>query len=174
MAASLYQMTDTFGAMDGEVLDATAVDGAAADRQLVDPESFVEYRLIRLADRLRRRFSEALRPHGLTAGQFSVLAVLQARPAVTPAELARAVLMTPQSMGSLVDQLERAGLIGARARRGRGVPTPIEISRLGEEVLAAAALAVRNLDTETREVLGDDLVQLMRSLDRLTDHLEQF
>ena len=133
----------------------------------------MEYRLIRVADRLRRRFSDALRPHGLTAGQFSVLAVLQARPGVTPAELARAVLMTPQSMGTLVDQLEQTGLVQERPRRGRGVPVPTEISAAGKQVLAAATVAVRDLNTRTQRVLGDDLAPLIRSLERLTDHLDQ-
>jgi DNA-binding MarR family transcriptional regulator len=140
----------------------------------VEPESFVEYRLIRVADRLRRRFSDALRPHGLTPGQFSVLAVLQARPGVTAADLARAVLMTPQSMGTLIEQLERAGLVHERPRLGRGVPTPTEISAAGQRVLAEATVTVRDLDTQTRRALGEDVTPLLQSLDRLTRYLDDF
>ncbi len=139
----------------------------------MDPESFVEYCLIRVADRLRRRFSEALRPYGLTAGQFSVLAVLRARPGVTPAELARAVMMTPQSMGALVDQLESAGLVHERRRRGRGVPVPTEISAVGSEVLANAAVTVRDLNSWTQQVLGEDLAPFVHGLQRLTTHLDE-
>lgn len=139
----------------------------------VDPELFVEYRLVRVADRLRRRFDNALRPHGLTARQFSVLSVLRARPGVTSAELARAVLMTPQSMGALVDQLERTGLVQPRARRGKGVPTPTRLSPAGSKALDAASGTVRDLEAETRQALGADLEPLLQGLERLMHHLDQ-
>lgn len=133
----------------------------------------MEYRLIRVADRLRRRFDEALRPHGLTARQFSVLAVLRARPGVTSADLARAVLMTPQSMGALVDQLERAGLVQERPRRGRGVPAPTVLSAAGDETLDTAAATVRVLEERTRHALGNDAAPLLRGLERLMRHLDE-
>lgn len=134
---------------------------------------FVEYRLIQVAEMLRRRFDESLRPHGLTARQFSVLAVLRARPGVTSAELARAVLMTPQSMGALVDQLERAGLVQPRPRRGKGVPTPTVLSAAGGKTLDAATVTVQGLDTQTRQALGPGLVPLTKSLERLMNSLDQ-
>lgn len=158
MTASLYQAPDTV---------------VHVEELGVDPEQFVEYRLIRVADRLRRRFDDALRPHGLSARQFSVLAVLRARPGVTSAELARAVLMTPQSMGALVDQLERAGLVQRRPRRGKGVPAPTELSAAGEETLDAAAATVTALEEHTRHALDDDLAPLLRGLDRLSHHLDK-
>src|SRR5664279_4789299 len=105
-------------------------------QQALDPEVFVEYRLVRLAELLRRRFDTAVRPQGLTARQFSVLAVVRSRPGVTSADLARAVLTTPQSMGAIIDQLETAGLLQSRPRRGRGVPAPTELSAAGEKALA--------------------------------------
>ena len=139
----------------------------------MDPERFVEYRLVRLADRLRRRFDDALRPHALTARQFSVLAVLRSRPGVTSAELARAVMMTPQSMSALLDQLEEAGLVQPRPRRGKGVRAPTELTARGDEVLAAAGRSVRDLDETTREALGSDLTPFVRGLDRLLDSLDE-
>jgi len=140
--------------------------------QAVDPEAFVEYRLVRLAERLRRRFDAAVRPHGLTARQFSVLAVVRSRPGVTSADLARAVLTTPQSMGAIIDQLETAGFLQSRPRRGRGVPAPTELSAAGEKALAEAAAQVRALDTKTRQHLGEDynvLIQILDVLESLPD-----
>lgn len=141
------------------------------DHGPVDPEVFVEYRLMRVADQLRRRFDAALRPHGLTARRFSVLAVLQARPGATSAELARAVLMTPQSMGALLDQLEADGHVEPRGRRGRGRAAPARLSREGGVLLASAAASVRALDDETRRVLGPGLGALTSALGALEDHL---
>lgn len=139
----------------------------------MDPDEFVEYRLVRLADLMRRRFDDALRPHGLTARQFSVLAVLRARPGVTSAELARAVLLAPQSMGALLDQLERAGLVRPRHRGGKGVRSPVELTSDGDASLDAAARAVRDLDDRTRQALGPDLASFTRGLESLTTLLEE-
>ncbi len=86
---------------------------------------------------------------------------------MTSADLARAVLTTPQSMGAIIDQLETAGLLQSRARRGRGLPAPTELSAAGEQVLTAAAAEVRALEAETRQLLGEDYDVLMRILDVL-------
>lgn len=136
-----------------------------------DPETFLEYRLVRTGERLRRRFEEALRPHGLTARQFSVLAVLRARPDIVSADLARAVLTTPQSMGALLDQLEGAGYVEPRSRQGKGVRAPTRLSAAGIEVLNAATATIRAIDDATRAVIGPDLPVLLRALERLEGHL---
>lgn len=138
-----------------------------------DPEDFIEYRIIRVADLLRRRFQKTLRPHGLTVHQFSVLAVLQARPGATTAELARMVLLTPQSMSSLVEHLEAMGLVEPRQKRGRGNPTPTALSTAGAELLRAASASVRDLDRATHEALGDSQPLLLDSLMMLEDMLSQ-
>lgn len=114
-----------------------------------------------------------MRPHGLTARQFSVLAVVRSRPGVTSADLARAVLTTPQSMGAIIDQLESAGLLQSRTRRGRGVPAPTELTAAGEQVLTAAAQQVRALEAETRQLLGEDYGVLMRILDVLESLVDE-
>lgn len=132
-----------------------------------NPEDFVEYRLIRLADQLRRRFEAALRPIGLSARQFSVLAVVQSRANVTSADLARAVLTTPQSMGVIIEQLETAGLLEARVRRGRGVRSPTTLSPKGEAALVTAFATVSELEAETRGHLGADHAALLRILELL-------
>ena len=134
-----------------------------------EPEGFIEYRIIRVADLLRRRFQDTLRPHGLTVHQFSVLAVLEARPGVTAAELARMVLVTPQSMRSLVEQLESAGLVEPRPRLGRGTRAPTSLSPAGSELLQRATESVRDLDRITRTSLGDDAPGLLDGIQAIEE-----
>lgn len=132
------------------------------------PEDFLEYRLVRLADHLQRRFSAALAPSGLSARQFSVLAILAATPGVTSAELARAVLTTPQSMHTLLDQLQSRGIVERGPLRGRGRAAPVTPTHLGLELLDTAGRAVIALERGTRERLGErDYDRLARLLDRL-------
>jgi len=59
-----------------------------------------------VAHGLEARFKAALAVFELSPRQFSVLAVLVERPEVTVAEIARAVLTTPQSMAALTEGLE--------------------------------------------------------------------
>ena len=133
------------------------------------PDEFVEYRLVRLADRLERRFAAALAPYRLTPRQFSVLVVLDASPGATSAELARTVLTTPQGMHTLVDQLERRGLVERGVERGRGRAAPVRVTSAGRDLTSRAVESVRALDARTRARLGDDYARLSAALDRLED-----
>ena len=141
-----------------------------SDRGDVRPENFVEYRLVRLADQLERRFTAALAPAELSPRQFSVLAVLASTPEITSAGLARAVLTTPQSMHTLLDQLQSRGLIDRGPVRGRGRPAPVRPTTDGLALLATAGARVTELEDETRTRLGEtDYHQLVRLLDRVED-----
>ncbi|MGN9812517.1 MarR family winged helix-turn-helix transcriptional regulator [Micromonospora sp. BQ11] len=136
------------------------------------PDEFLEYRLVRLASRLERRFASALAPTGLSPRQFSVLRVLTETPGVTSAELARAVLTTPQSMGPLLDQMESRGLVERSAERGRGRAAPIRVTDAGTALLREAGRLVDALDSATRQRLGArDHRELDRLLTVLEDHV---
>ncbi len=132
------------------------------------PEDFVGYRLVRLADRLGRRFADDLAPLGLTARQFSVLAVLAGNPGLTSAEIARAVLTTPQSTGPLLDQLAARGLVDRGGQRGRGRAAPVRPTPEGLRLLAEAGARVAAQDADLRSRLGPrDTAGLLALLDRL-------
>ena len=134
------------------------------------PHDFVEYRLVRVADQLERRFTAALGPAELSPRQFSVLAVLAAAPEITSAGLARAVLTTPQSMHTLLGQLQTRGLIDRGQVRGRGRPAPVRLTRAGRAALSAAGASVVQLEGETRARLGEsDYRQLVRLLGRVEE-----
>ncbi len=114
----------------------------------------IEYLVVALAERLRRRFATALAPLDLTASQFSALAVLDRSPGITAAELARAILLRPQSVGPLLDRLEHRGLVSRGSRRGRGMAAPVTLTAAGHASLEAGAAIAQRLEAETREVLG--------------------
>ena len=68
-----------------------------------DIEAMTTWTLVRLGRHLEHLLADALRPHGLTPQQYGILAQLSARPALTQAALAEAVLMRPQSMQHQLD-----------------------------------------------------------------------
>jgi DNA-binding MarR family transcriptional regulator len=107
------------------------------------------YAVVRLAHVLGRRMERGLAPLQLTPTGFSALFQLQARPDASAAALARAILITPQSVGPLLDGLAAAGLV-TRERSGPRGAIRTRLTDLGRERLAAAVDVVRALDEELR------------------------
>src|SRR5215216_5075403 len=71
-------------------------------------------RLLIIAQRLERSVSEALAPHGLTLGQFDILATIRRhgpQGKLTPKGLMASVALTSGGMTNRLDRLEEAGLI---------------------------------------------------------------
>ncbi len=85
-----------------------------------------------------RGFAAVFAEVGLTPVQFGVLAVLADTPGPTQAELARQVLVRPQSVGELVAVLVERGLVAREGPGGRGRRSPLVLTDAGREVLEAA------------------------------------
>lgn len=126
------------------------------------PDTYLGYEFIRRADTLSARFTQALREHGLTSRQFSALAVIAAGTTHSSAELARAIVMTPQSVGTLLDVLESRGWVHRASGTGSRLSTTL--SESGQEKLASAYVTVDRLDREVRAALGSDYDELTRIL----------
>jgi len=92
----------------------------------------------RAARRLARRFDEAMRPVGLTSGQFSLLNGLNRPDPPTIGALAELLAMDRSTVTANLKPLERQGLVRTDVdpddRRGRR----IALTGAGLEVLAAA------------------------------------
>jgi len=143
--------------------------GVDAPAGRIDPDQFLGYRIVRLAAALERQFKRDLAATGLTPRQFSVLAVLAQRPSITVADLARAVLTTPQSMAALVDGLEQRGLLVRSAARQRGVAAPLAPTPAG---LAALARAAPRIARSEAAVFGHLTEQQHDALNRVLTDLE--
>ncbi len=107
----------------------------------------------RAARALARRFDEALRPVGLTNGQFSLLISLNCPqpPAIGP--VARLLAMDRTTLTAALKPLERRGLVAIAAdpadRRGR----LLTLTAAGRKILAAAVPIWR----KTHETIESDL-----------------
>jgi DNA-binding MarR family transcriptional regulator len=92
----------------------------------------------RAARALARRFDEALRPVGLTNGQFSLLMALNRPEKVAMGPVARLLAMDRTTLTAALKPLERLGLVAIDIdpsdRRGR----LLSLTDRGKEVLASA------------------------------------
>ena len=133
----------------------------------LDPDEQLGYLLVRAADQASRRWHAALNAHGVNPRQFSVLALLARDPGLSQAELARRVLITPQSMSESLAGLLRAGLI-VRQPVEPGLPAQVGLTPAGRELLATAYPVIGSTDRATFAALTsserDELRRLLRKL----------
>src|SRR5215475_1802815 len=98
--------------------------------------------LFRLAhQRFRALLDDALEDLGLSAQEYGILSVFEARPELSTAELARITQVTRQTMHTSVLSLEAAGMVERRARNQRVVL--MSLTQHGRRCLEAATERVR-------------------------------
>ena len=135
----------------------------------LDPDDQLGYLLVRAADRASRRWHAALRAHRINPRQFSVLALLARDPGLSQAELARRVLITPQSMSeSLVGLIDAGHLTRDEIEPGR--PARLRLTEAGRALLDTAYPVVKASDRDVFAALTDrDRAELGRILRTLLD-----
>jgi len=133
----------------------------------MDPDAQLGYVLVRCAEQMARAWHESLREHGVNPRQFSMLASLAHDPGMSQAELARRVMVTPQSMSESLARLIDAGLIG-RGSVARGRPAQLALTAAGRDVLARAYPVVSAHQNEAFAVLTNaERAELARLLGKL-------
>lgn len=100
-------------------------------------DGVLTWNMARVARFVGQRLTDRLAAHDLHPIHFGVLAHLDIAPEMTQADLARAVLVRPQSIAPLLDGLERRGLLRRKGDRARGRRNPVQITDDGRRALAA-------------------------------------
>ncbi len=100
------------------------------------------YELKRAQAALRAAMDTALRHQGLTVPQYACLELLDQRPGLSNAELARGAFVTRQSMNVVLRGLQDSGLVTRPARAPHGRALPARLTPAGQHKLAAARATV--------------------------------
>jgi DNA-binding MarR family transcriptional regulator len=134
----------------------------------------------RAARALARRFDEALRPVGLTNGQFSLLMALNRPEPAVMGPVARLLAMDRTTLTAALKPLERLGLVAIRTDPSDRRTRLLSLTEEGSEVLAAAVPIWRAIHAEIEaglpepgpDALRGALTALCRSgAPRASDHL---
>lgn len=96
----------------------------------------------------RAQLDALLKPSGVTALQYTALSVLERRPTMTSADLARASFVRAQSTADLVGALERRGLIQRTTDAGNKRRLLISLTDAGHRFLAEYDPLVADLETQ--------------------------
>ena len=91
---------------------------------------------------------------GVTPPQFAVLTMLQAYPGLSGADLARVALLTPQTVGVIIRNLERDGAIKKTPHPVHGRVLQWMLTRRGGTLLDQCRRPVRALDRRLIAGLG--------------------
>ena len=129
-------------------------------------------RVFRLARTMGDRMEKAYAPHGISRGEFDVLATLRRSDApytLSPRQLSATLMLTTGGMTGRLDKLERAGLLrrspDPHDRRGLQVTLTDKGLRLIDEAvtagLAVQTEALAHLDEERTGQLADLLRELL-------------
>lgn len=110
----------------------------------------------RAARRLARLFDDALRPVGLTSGQFSLLNALNRPEPPSIGQVARLLAMDRTTLTAALKPLERNGFVTVTPDPRDGRNRLLRLTGAGRQVLASAVLLWRNL----HEAIEADLLQV--------------
>lgn len=102
------------------------------------PEGHIGFLLRQAQTAVRGAIERALLPLGLTPAQLALLSVLVHEGTVSSADLAKLSMLSPQSVGGIVQNMERAGWIARERARHHGRIIWLKLTPAGRRIAARA------------------------------------
>lgn len=121
------------------------------------------YLIKRLEVASRLLLEQALKDFDLTPSQYTTLNMLSAQAETSSSDLARRVLVTPQSMSEMIMALDRKGLIKRRESEGNRRILGISLSPAGRALLEKAEARVDALEADLFAVLAPNELESLRT-----------
>ena len=115
----------------------------------------VGYLIKRAQTVLHDAMADALGPHDLTVTQFAVLTALDEEPGLSNADLARRAFVTPQSMHTVLQELERLQFVVRRTHPQHRRVLQAALTEAGRRALRSAADAVNAVEEQMLRTLSD-------------------
>ncbi|HET9259402.1 MAG TPA: MarR family transcriptional regulator [Acidimicrobiia bacterium] len=113
-----------------------------------NPQPRTSYLVARLDRLIRARLVDALKPLEVTVPQYTLLSVLDIRPGLSNAQLARRSYISAQAMHQVVNGLEARGLISRRSAPDHGRAQPVDLTAAGRALLAKCDKAVGKVEDD--------------------------
>ena len=127
-------------------------------------EGWIGYSLKIAQHRLRQRLEAELAGTGISAAQNTVLLAIGENPQVSNASLARAALVTPQSMQGMLVTLKREQFIMRTPHPEHGRIIMTELTEKGRTAAQAGIIAAEAVERQMLSNLTNDETELLRKL----------
>jgi DNA-binding MarR family transcriptional regulator len=136
------------------------------------PRSFLGFQIIQLAHLKKTRDDALFRASvGIGLTQFRLLSLLDMAPGLGAGQLARWLLITPQSTATLIIELWKLDLIVKDAKRKRGERVKVSLTAKGRALLKRAQPTLQQTAREARETLSPgELDSFTGLMNRMNDH----
>ncbi len=130
------------------------------------------------AARIRKKAGEFFRIHGLTDVQFNVLSLLKVQAGenggLTQVELSRMMLVNRANITTLIDRMEKAGLVARRPVPDDRRYNIIELTPPGRKMHANVAGIYKKKISEIMSVLDEqELDALVAMMEKIRTNLDQ-
>jgi DNA-binding MarR family transcriptional regulator len=137
-------------------------------------KGYLAYLLRQAQAATRLTLERALADLGVTPPQFAVLTILRAYPGLSGADLARVALLTPQTVGVIIRNLERSGAIKKTPHPVHGRVLQWTPTRRGGALLGKCRRHVRALERRLMAGLNAKAQATVRRwLSRIATELQQ-
>ena len=137
-----------------------------------DHETSLIYMVGRVNQGIRREMRIRLSRWNLSVQEYTTLSVLDARPGLSNAQLARRALVTPQSMIEILAKLEVRGLVRREVDPDHGRILRAELTHAGRELVCAADPQIQAIQDEMLALVpGQDRAAAMRAMRTAMAHL---
>jgi MarR family transcriptional regulator, organic hydroperoxide resistance regulator len=131
-------------------------------------DTYVPYRLYRVAEKLGRRLQSRLRPTRIRPPQWRVLSVIRAYGALSVSEIVDATLMEQPTISRVVAKLEKDGLATRRLSTRDSRMTLISLTNAGLDLFKQIAPAAVSHQEEALQGIGHkEIAQLLTLLDKI-------
>ena len=138
-------------------------------------KGYLAYLLRQAQAATRLTLERALADLGVTPPQFAVLTMLKTYPGLSGADLARVALLTPQTVGVIIRNLERSGAIRKTPHPVHGRVLQWTLTRRGGNLLGKCRRHVRALERRLMAGLGAKAQATVRRwLSRIATELQQY
>ncbi|WP_253448552.1 MarR family winged helix-turn-helix transcriptional regulator [Halomonas sp. Y3] len=104
----------------------------------------------------------ALKEHGLTSLQYTVLSVIRRYSGLSSAELSRHFFVTPQTMGPILTQLDKRGLILREPNTENRRLLAISLTAKGKRLQETCKHVIADIEHEIFGELDADTLQIFR------------
>jgi DNA-binding MarR family transcriptional regulator len=136
------------------------------------PEQRIGLHIKRAEQELIAVKSTALRPFGLTVPQYSALVYIADQSGISAAALARACLVTPQTMATVLANLESKKLITRQPHPWHRNASELALTPHGRQLLQQADAAASAIEQGIADAFTpEERARLIEMLGRVSGHL---